>query len=74
MRIHCFECSKSVSSEVPDETILRAVAVCPECLQKGYCPRCVGDGRELRRWLGEGLVILRRWTLRRLTPTPDPKP
>lgn len=32
MRIHCFCCGKSVSTEVPEETILRAVAYCPECL------------------------------------------
>ena len=33
MRIYCYFCGKSVSSEVPDETILRAVAVCPECIE-----------------------------------------
>ena len=34
MRIHCHECSKPVSNEVPDDTVLRAVATCPECIEK----------------------------------------
>jgi hypothetical protein len=32
MRLHCHDCGKSVSTEVPDDTILRAVAICPECV------------------------------------------
>ena len=32
MRIHCIDCGKSVSTEVPADTMLRAVAVCPECI------------------------------------------
>jgi hypothetical protein len=32
MRLFCFFCGKSVSTEVPDDTILRAVCVCPECI------------------------------------------
>lgn len=35
MRINCYFCGKSVSTEVPDETVLRAVAVCPECIEAG---------------------------------------
>ena len=35
MRIRCFFCSKSVSTEVPDDTIMRAVICCPECLESG---------------------------------------
>jgi hypothetical protein len=34
MRLICFMCGKSVSTEVPDETILRAVCVCPECIPR----------------------------------------
>ena len=34
MRIYCYFCGKSVSTEVPDETVLRALAVCPECIQQ----------------------------------------
>ena len=33
MRIRCSECGKSVSSEVPDNTIIRAWVVCPECFE-----------------------------------------
>ena len=34
MRLFCFGCGKSVSTEVPDETILRACCVCPECIPR----------------------------------------
>ena len=34
MKIRCFHCGKPVSSEVPEGTVLRAVAVCPECTEK----------------------------------------
>lgn len=31
MRLRCLSCAKSVSSEVPDETVVRAILTCPEC-------------------------------------------
>jgi hypothetical protein len=34
MRLFCWYCHKSVSSELPDGTIFRAIAVCPECIEK----------------------------------------
>jgi len=34
MYIKCIECGKIVSTEVPDNTVLRAVAICPECIEK----------------------------------------
>ena len=34
MRLHCNQCGKSVSTEVPDDTLLRAWAECPECIAK----------------------------------------
>lgn len=36
MRLHCTECGKSVSSEVPDGTIVRAILVCPECVARMF--------------------------------------
>ena len=33
MRLFCWSCAKSVSNEVPDETVLRAVCICPECIE-----------------------------------------
>jgi hypothetical protein len=36
VRLHCIECGKSVSNEVPEETVLRAVAVCPECVEHSW--------------------------------------
>ena len=34
MRIHCNECGKVVSTDVPKETIIRAWVECPECTEK----------------------------------------
>lgn len=34
MRIGCMNCGKSVSSEVPEGTIVRAWVECPECIEK----------------------------------------
>lgn len=33
MRLFCHFCGKSVSSELPDATIVRALLVCPECIE-----------------------------------------
>ena len=33
MRIYCSMCGKSCSTEVPDTTVFRAMAVCPECIE-----------------------------------------
>lgn len=32
MRLRCMKCGKSVSSEVPDSTVVRAYLECPECV------------------------------------------
>jgi hypothetical protein len=34
MRLFCWYCHKSVSSELPDNAIFRAIAVCPECIAR----------------------------------------
>ena len=34
MRLHCNKCGESVSTEVPDNTILRGWIECPECIEK----------------------------------------
>jgi DNA-directed RNA polymerase subunit RPC12/RpoP len=33
MRYPCSFCGKSVSSELPDDAVLRAILVCPECIE-----------------------------------------
>lgn len=33
MRYHCYTCGKSVSSELPGDSVIRAVLVCPECIE-----------------------------------------
>jgi len=35
MRLYCYFCGKSVSNEVPDKTVVRALLVCPECIEAG---------------------------------------
>ena len=35
MRYYCWECRKSVTSELPDDSVIRAVLVCPECIGAG---------------------------------------
>ena len=37
MRLHCNACSKSVSNEVPEETVVRAWLECPECTKELMC-------------------------------------
>ena len=34
MRRGCFGCGKVVSTEVPDDTVVRAILMCPECIAK----------------------------------------
>jgi hypothetical protein len=36
MRLFCYNCGKSVSSELGDDAVFRAIAVCPECIESGY--------------------------------------
>jgi len=33
MRYFCYFCGKSVSSELPEESVIRAILVCPECIE-----------------------------------------
>lgn len=33
MRLFCWICHKSVSNELPDDTVIRATAICPECIE-----------------------------------------
>lgn len=35
MRLFCWYCSKSVTTELPDNAIFRALAICPECIEQG---------------------------------------
>ena len=32
MRLFCWICGKSVSTELDKETVVRAVCICPECI------------------------------------------
>ena len=35
MRYPCYICGKSVTSELPDDSTIRALLVCPECIEQG---------------------------------------
>ena len=51
MRFRCYGCGNSVSSEVPEDAILRAIAWCPECLQaeKDQDPEILAATRQKER-------------------------
>jgi len=34
MRLQCWYCHKSVSSELLEDALFRAIAVCPECIKE----------------------------------------
>ncbi len=34
MVLYCWYCHKPVSNELPDTTVFRAIATCPECIEK----------------------------------------
>lgn len=44
MRLRCYYCGKSVSNEVPEDTIVRAILECPECIEEGV--REKGESQE----------------------------
>jgi hypothetical protein len=51
MRYRCWFCKKSVTSELPEESIIRAMLICPECIQAGRMvgaetPACVWTLRD----------------------------
>ena len=65
MRYFCWCCHKSVTSELPDDAVVRAISVCPECIQEkkilfpeDRCPNC---GCSV-----ENQIILRRQQERQL--------
>lgn len=33
MRYHCYICGKSVTTELPNDSVIRAILVCPECIE-----------------------------------------
>ncbi len=44
MRLQCWRCHKFVSNELPENTLVRAVCTCPECINEegsmDECPMC----------------------------------
>lgn len=49
MRLRCFYCGKSVSSELAAGTIIRAAAQCPECVEAETTRELtLGDGRKVQ--------------------------
>lgn len=56
MRIFCLNCLRSVSSELPDDAVIRAACVCPECLAGGVVT-VTPDPLPLRTLLNDGPEI-----------------
>jgi hypothetical protein len=44
MRYYCHFCHKSVTNQVPDATVIRAILICPECLEAGKLRFPADDG------------------------------
>lgn len=34
MKYACWHCGKSVTSELPEDSVIRAILVCPECVER----------------------------------------
>jgi len=52
MVLKCFGCGKPVTTEIPDNTIFRGIATCPECLSKQ-----IDDTKETIGQLKSGIEI-----------------
>lgn len=35
MFYHCYGCGKAVTSPLPEDSVVRAILICPECLEQG---------------------------------------
>lgn len=42
MRLHCWTCKKSVSTDLPEDAVFRATAECPECLERRTAEGTIG--------------------------------
>lgn len=58
MKIHCFECGKPVTAEIPNSIIFRATATCPECEAKNS----LSDAPE---WKGKPDLSCSLWAFRK---------
>ena len=55
MRLRCFHCGKSVSTEIPEDTLVRGIVDCPECIEKYASTR---DPRGLASFLARRIMYL----------------
>lgn len=57
MRYGCYHCGKSVTSELPDDSVIRAVLICPECIGRaeGDTPETVAEKAQAARRAFEAL-------------------
>jgi len=47
MRLFCWYCHKSVSTELPQYALFRAIAVCPECIESSHEARAHPLNKEI---------------------------
>jgi len=51
MKLFCWYCHKPVSTELPEGSIFRATATCPECTEKGEGQNLIDVCRSADLWL-----------------------
>jgi len=61
MKIQCFRCGKPVSTEIPDSTVFRAVAECPECAEGHGNDEARADRERLRGEIAQAGKIIARF-------------
>ena len=54
MRYHCHMCGESVTSELPEDAVIRAALICPECLQNGSQQKLDEAFKSIEEKLREG--------------------
>jgi len=57
MKLFCWYCHKPVSTELPEGSIFRAIAICPECIEKDNDEAVYVGEKELKQIREEALDI-----------------
>lgn len=56
MRLKCYQCGESVSSEVPEGTVLMAIAICPECCERAA--EAIGVTKTVKKTISDNTWIV----------------
>jgi len=55
MRLKCHYCGEAASSEVPEETVVRAILICPACIEDGA--DVIAEARVVRKTISDNTWI-----------------